>query len=134
MAAEMAEEYWMALLRDVNFIDYGTATNTDDPLIVPNTTANAASSLGTFTRFTGPTTAASLFRGTLPGDNLGPYVSQFLLRGVNAPLLGLTPQAGIITFGSLRIDQRQDTIKVPPPPRVDFLNTFPECACHPERS
>jgi hypothetical protein len=110
MAAEMAEEYWMALLRDVVFINYlGDAE-----------IGNAATSLGTFTRFTGPTTTGSLFRGTLPGDNLGPYVSQFLLRGVNAPLTGLTPQDGIITYGSLRIDQRQDTVMPP----ANFLDTF----------
>lgn len=116
MAAEMAEVYWMALLRDLPFINYGTAEGATD----------AATSLNMFGGFTEPpdalgnVTLETLFRGQLPGDKDGPYISQFLLRGVTAPYLGLTPGDGIVTFGNLRIDQRQDTAQA----GTDFLKDF----------
>ena len=89
-AAEMAELYWMALLRDIHFSDY--STNAD--------VAAAAASLSTFSDFRGPksggtVTPGVLFRGFTAGDLVGPYVSQFLLRP--------------ISFGTLRITQRQQT-------------------------
>lgn len=119
-AAEMAESYWMALLRDVNFTEYGTFTGTNTP------TDAAASLTNSFTRFTGSrdpitgsVTPATLFRGTLPGDDKGPYISQFLLRGVDAPLAGVVPASGFITFGNLQIDQRQHTAGT-----GDFLTNF----------
>jgi hypothetical protein len=99
-SGEMAELYWMALLRDVRFTDYGTGAGTD---VGPNTTADAANSLtADFSVFKGPRdpatgniTPATLFRGFTPGDRVGPYVSQFLLK--------------LIRFGTLRIRQRQRT-------------------------
>jgi len=90
-AAEMAELYWMALLRDVHFSDYDVA----------NIQVNEAiASLNTFSDFRGPkdagqVTLETLFRGVTPGDLTGPFVSQFLLRP--------------ITYGTLRIGQRQKT-------------------------
>lgn len=94
-AGEMAELYWMALLRDVSFVDYGTDAGT-------NTTADAAASLSNdFSVFEGPhdatgdVTPGVLFRGSTPGDLVGPYVSQFLLLQV--------------AFGTLRHNQRQRT-------------------------
>lgn len=99
MAAEMAELYWMALLRDVNFIDFGTGNNTDAG---PDTSNDAAQSLSAFADFHGPkqggtVTPATLFRGFTPGDLTGPYVSQFLLQPVQ--------------FGTLQFNQRQLTAK-----------------------
>jgi hypothetical protein len=121
-SAEMAEVYWMALLRDVSFRDYGTGVNTDAG---PNTSAAAADSLtNQFTQFTGPrnavgdVTPATLFRGFTPGDLVGPYVSQFMLIG-NADA-GVNPQDGFISYGTLRIDQRQKTAR----PAVDYLTRF----------
>jgi hypothetical protein len=98
IAAEMAELYWMALLRDVNFTSYGAN---------PNVTA-AAASLSGFSDFRGPkiggnVTPATLFRGFTTGDLVGPYVSQFLLKPV--------------VFGTLRFNQRQQTAQ----PAIDFL-------------
>jgi hypothetical protein len=89
-AGEMAELYWMALLRDVHFSDFSA-----DPNV-----AAAAASLSTFSDFRGPkignaVTTDTLFRGFTPGDLNGPYVSQFLLKP--------------ITYGTLRIGQRQRT-------------------------
>jgi hypothetical protein len=101
-SGEMAELYWMAVCRDVPFVQYGT-----DPLI-----GNAATSLSTeFSVFKGPriggaVTPATLFRGTSPGDLDGPYVSQFLLKD--------------IPYGTFPIRQRQLTV-----PATNFLTTFP---------
>src|SRR6185295_4611499 len=76
-AGEMAENYWLALTRDVPFANYDI-----DPTI-----AAAAASLSTFSDFRGPkvagqVTPATIFRGTTPGELTGPYISQFLLRPV----------------------------------------------------
>lgn len=74
VAAEIAENYWMALLRDVPFTDYGS-----NP-----TAAAAAADLNFFgDDFKGPknsagrVTPANLFRGMSPADKVGPYMSQF---------------------------------------------------------
>jgi hypothetical protein len=66
----------------------------------------------------------ALFRGALPGDLVGPYVSQFLLQGTEGPCP--TPgsgapqrrrQDGFIGYGAQLIDQRV----LPPDPSQDFL-------------
>ena len=107
-SGEMAELYWMALLRDVNFTNYG-----NDP--GPNTTTDAATSLtNDFSVFRGPRDGAgnvtpdTLFRGSTPGDLIGPYVSQFLLKPV--------------VFGTLRFNQRQLTAVG----GVDYMMDEPE--------
>lgn len=124
-SGEMGELYWMALLRDVNFIDYGTGANTDAG---PNNTGAAAASLTTeFSDFRGPrdpisnqVTPATLFRGLTREDLVGPYVSQFLLRGNDDPILGPAAQDGFIKYGTLRIDQRLKTAQS----NVDYLTAF----------
>jgi hypothetical protein len=77
MAAEIGEDYWYALTRDVPFSQYGT-----DPII-----AQAAADLSNFSDFRGPkvnghVTPDVIFRGSTPGDLAGPYLSQFLLKPV----------------------------------------------------
>ena len=86
-AAEMVENYWMAVLRDVNFAEY--ATN--------DTAASAIAELNKLGEFRGPRQNSrvvphSLFRGCTPGDLAGPYVSQFLLQPVR--------------FGALHVNQQ----------------------------
>ena len=100
-AAEMGEVYWMALLRDVNFTEY------DNNSLV----AAAAADLSNFSDFRGPkqddrVTPGTLFRGMTPGDLVGPYISQFLLKDIN--------------FGTLTISQRQRTVVN----GVDFMTDF----------
>ena len=128
-SAEMGELYWMALLRDVSFTDYGTGANTDAPTAAfPSgpTTAAANSLTSEFSDFRGPKDAggnvstSTLFRGFTRGDLVGSYVSQFMLIGNNDPALGLTPADGRITYGTLKIDQRQRTVVS----GSDFLSTF----------
>lgn len=76
-AGEMVELYWMALARDVPFTEYDT-----NPV-----THAAADDLSRLSDFRGPTAGGqvrpgTLFRGLTPGDLIGPYLSQFLLRPV----------------------------------------------------
>lgn len=103
-AAEMAELYWMALLRDVHFSDYAA-----DPGI-----GDAATSLSNdFSDFRGPKNGGSvtpdtIFRGITPGDLTGPFVSQYLLRRIN--------------YGTMRITQRQRTGV----PNQDYMIDFAE--------
>lgn len=98
-SAEITELYWMALLRDVNFSLYSHSFLVEE----------AAADLSQFSDFRGAkiqretkggvieeVTSQSLFRGILAGDEVGPYVSQFMLKD--------------ITFGSLTISQKQKTV------------------------
>lgn len=101
IAGEMVELYWMALCRDVNFADYESSA-----LI-----ADACADLSSLSDFRGPkqngqVTPATVFRGSLPSDLVGPYISQFLLRDFMA--------------GSLAVVQRQQT----PVPGSDFMTEY----------
>jgi len=73
---ELVEMYWASLLRDVAFTDFST-----------NPTAIAAAAeLNSMPKYLGPRNSGGtvtpdlLFRGTYPGDTVGPYVSQFMLQ------------------------------------------------------
>ena len=99
-AGEMAELYWMALLRDVNFADYDSSELAQD----------AAEDLSKLSDFRGPkeggaVTTKTLFRDTYPGCTVGPYISQFLLQPCN--------------FGAMRIDSRMVTVGP-----VDYMTDF----------
>jgi hypothetical protein len=89
--AQLVEMYWASLLRDVAFTDYAT-----------NATAIAAAAeLTTLPDYRGPrdshgnVTPDLLFRGTFPGETLGPYMSQLMI----------TPTS----FGQQPIDQLMNT-------------------------
>ena len=74
-AGELVENYWMALLRDVAFTDYGTSPLAQD----------AADDLSAMSDFRGPkvggnVTPGTLFREDAPGGLMGPYISQLLWR------------------------------------------------------
>ena len=72
LAGEAAEQYWMALCRDVHFTNFAT-----DPK-----TLGAASELSKFPAFAG-VTPQTLFRGSTVDDVVGPYISQLLLKPFN---------------------------------------------------
>lgn len=102
-ASEMAEDYWMALNRDVPFVDY------DINLI----TKAAAEDLSKFSDFDGPkckckVTTETLFRSNVPGALEGPYVSQFLLKD--------------IPFGAKTIEQKY----VVPVEKIDYMTSYNE--------
>ncbi len=104
-AAEIAENYWMALLRDVPFSEYerhplahqaATDLSRFSDLRAPHTGAGARVSPGT------------LFRGGTPGDLRGPYISQFLWQD--------TP------FGAERVVRSMQTAL----PGIDYLTGYEE--------
>jgi hypothetical protein len=100
-AADLAELYWMSMLRDVPFTRYDT-----DPQV-----AAAAAELSQHAGFRGPrgggrVTPVTLFRPGLPGAQAGPFLSQFLLNPV--------------PFGTLTFEQLHDTVA----PHVDHLGSF----------
>jgi hypothetical protein len=71
-----------------------------------------------------PVTAQNVFRGIYPGEQVGPYVSQFLLKGNNDPRkpdgLGRDANEGFISYGARVIDQRL----IPAAAGTDYLTTF----------
>ena len=101
-AAEISENYWMALLRDVPYSQYSG-----------NACANAAAADLTLygADFKGPktggtVTTATLFRGLTPGDLAGPYLSQFFCQDCN--------------FGANKIEQKIQTTV----PGVNYMTDF----------
>jgi hypothetical protein len=102
-AGEMVELYWMALLRDVPYLHYGT-----NPLALA-----AIEDLNALSDFRGPrrngkVTPDTLFRAPIPGALNGPYFSQFWW--LPAP------------FGAERMDRRAFVGL----PNMDYLTTFAE--------
>jgi hypothetical protein len=86
-ATELVELYWCSLLRDITFADYAA-----------NATAQAAAAeLSALPDYAGPkdagkVTAELLFRGKLPGEEIGPYMSQFLITPTNLGALPFNPR------------------------------------------
>jgi hypothetical protein len=100
-AGELVELYWMALLRDVPFVQYPAHPLADA----------AAADLSTLSDFRGPkiggsVTRDTLFRGFTPGDLSGPYISQFLLKP--------------IPFGAQLIEQSMRTVVA----GVDYVTNY----------
>jgi hypothetical protein len=74
-AFEQAEVYARSLARDVSFADYST----DHPVISSLVDALDEYPQAGNTAYH-PVTHANIFRGTLPGDLIGPFISQFLIQ------------------------------------------------------
>jgi hypothetical protein len=96
----MAEVYWQALARDVQFAQYAT-----DPLISQAATDLSRLSAVHTTTSGGVVTPATIFRGLAPGDLTGPMVSQFLWSPV--------------AYGAMTIDQRYPVAAL-----TDHLTTY----------
>src|SRR5918911_239530 len=106
-AADIAENYWMAPLRDVPFSQYETNPIAQD----------AAADLNLFgDAFKGPkrdgtnhltgVTTRNLFRGLTPGDLRGPYISQFFWLPCN--------------FGANVLEQKVRTAE----PGINYVTDF----------
>ena len=112
LAFEMAEVYELALLRDVPFHEFkdggngGTAV--DDTVGRLNGLAYAQNGFDGRPRAVdnGSLTRQTVFRGSSPGVENGPYLSQFLLIGNSNPATKKTPEDGRINYGAQVIDQR----------------------------
>jgi hypothetical protein len=101
-AAEISENYWMALLRDVPYSQYAG-----------NPIANAAAADLTLygadfdgLKNGGAVTTGTLFRGLTPGDRLGPQLSQFFYQDLN--------------FGANKVEQKIKTTVA----GVDYVTDF----------
>ena len=122
---ELVELYWASLLRDVAFSDYAI-----DP-----TAAAAALELTSMPDYLGPrdsfgmVTPDLLFRGTYPGDTVGPYGSQFqilptflgaqaLSQQLNSYLAGQDFMTNATTFQAVQngIDNGE-VVQIDPTPR-----------------
>jgi membrane-associated phospholipid phosphatase len=119
-SSEMAELYWMALARDVHFNDYHWhpvvqqaihSLNSEFSFYVPRNVYGSIS-------------AQTVFRGIYQGEAVGPYISQFLLKGNSDPGAipgqGRSAADGFIRYGAQKIDQRRQTVV----PGVDYLTDF----------
>ena len=122
-AHEAGELYWMAVARDVPFINY-----TAEAAVAGSIISRAISSLNSeFPRFGGtvPVTAQNLFRGIYPGEQVGPYVSQFLVKGNvdqrKPDGMGRDANEGFVSYGAQVIDQRI----ISAVPAIDYLLDFP---------
>lgn len=101
-AAEISENYWMALLRDVPYTQY--AVNPIANAAAADLTLYGADFSGS--KDGGAVTTATLFRGLTPGDRLGPYLSQFFYQDCN--------------FGANKLEQKVTTTV----PAVDYMTDF----------
>ncbi|WP_295880935.1 vanadium-dependent haloperoxidase [uncultured Thiohalocapsa sp.] len=112
LAYEMAEVYELALLRDVPLPELRAGAT--DPAVTAavgrlDALTYAQDGFPGRPRTTegGSVTARTLFRGSSPGVEVGPYLSQFMLIGNDQPEPGGSGVAdGYIQYGPLRIDQR----------------------------
>lgn len=140
LTAEIAEVYLQALLRDTPFntmmsMDLTSQVSADTSTV--NAQISKLNQLPWFQdaplaelsqdalqRRRGPQELNTVFRGVTRGDDVGPYLSQFLLAG-NQPLGDdgvFSPKDGYIAYGSIRIDQRVRTAI----PYLDYMETWNE--------
>ncbi|MEM1230534.1 MAG: vanadium-dependent haloperoxidase [Pseudomonadota bacterium] len=117
LTAEMGEVYAQALLRDLPISTFmfdtpTTAANQDRAADLIDA-LNALPGFGPDNdapedRHRGPLNLQTAFRGIAPGDDVGPYLSQFLLVGnpaINGNDSGSADE-GRIAYGAVTIDQR----------------------------
>ncbi len=125
LALEMAEVYELAILRDTPFTAFENAPN---PVGPPNADAvRLTKSIGNLNKLdyikasqgdcceqigrprkvkNGILDEQTVFRGSSPGVEVGPYLSQFLLLGNLDRNKGGTIAEGLISYGVLQIDQK----------------------------
>ncbi len=127
LAYEMAEVYELALLRDVPLTEFSVGgANAGINAAVANLNAIGYDITGTNGRprkhdGTGDVNAQVLFRGSSPGVEIGPYLSQFMLLGTTDQTGTASITDGKITYGALQIDQR-----VPVAHPVDYMIDWDE--------
>lgn len=141
LIAEMGEMYWMALCRDIPFADWGsdpTITDAreslnrlwwfrrDKTLQLDGATDNLPTSLARRRILSEngvqPVSLERLFRGVTPGEQVGPYLSQFLLIGNTGIDGAQLISDGMIAYGAIRADQR---VRVATPER-DYMQNWNE--------
>jgi hypothetical protein len=116
LVAEMAEVYWLALLRDKHLTEFDEAsggTDTDVTAAIAHLDGldfyQSARGRHPRRRLIDPgetLTRQTVFRGHTPGERKGPYLSQFLLMGDEHLGNAHAPEDGKLSYGSIRIDLR----------------------------
>jgi hypothetical protein len=125
LIAEMGEVYWMALCRDVPFTEWAANPTINDAreslkrlwwfrrdrtLQLNGATDGLPTSLARRRIMSEDGVQAvpleRLFRGVAPGDQVGPYLSQFLLIGNTGIANAQSIDDGMIAYGAIRADQR----------------------------
>ncbi|MBM7069346.1 vanadium-dependent haloperoxidase [Actibacterium sp. 188UL27-1] len=122
LALEMAEVYELAILRDVPFnsLQSGSA----DPRVAATVArlvklnrhgvVRSNQTRPSFGAANGDLTPGTVFRGSSPKTDIGPYLSQFMLIGNG------DPADGQIAFGSQTIDQRVKRTRPEDPADASF--------------
>jgi len=111
LAYEMAEVYELALLRDVPFAEFNdTSGNTNLATSIDRLNSIGYHVSGKDGRqrknVGGKITGQTAFRGSTPGVDRGPYLSQFMLLGNKSVAGDGDVTDGIISYGALSADQR----------------------------
>jgi len=127
LAAEMAEVYELALLRDESFKSFSDISTVCNGVV--GQAVDALKKLPFYqsqgnSKRTRPAhlSKANIFRGQTPGEQTGPYLSQFLLLG-NSHLQNIHREyEGFLQYGSLRIDHRVRTAQ----PYQDYMTHWNE--------
>lgn len=137
LISEMVEVYSMALLREIPFAAFKAHASShfevDEAISRLNQTDWIRGPIeerpgfrqGELTsaersRLRSPFSRQTVFRGVTPGDEVGPYLSQFLLIGNTGLQNAQAIEDGLIQYGSIRIDQR---VRVATPER-DYMTTW----------
>jgi len=131
LTGEMAEVYGQALLRDLPLTEL-SHNGGDDPLVdivlaalaeLPWFRNDPIEGLAADAEIRRRTkiSRATAFRGLAAGDNIGPYLSQFLLVGSRGLGENRTQADGLIQFGSQTTNQR-----VQQAAPVDFMTRWDE--------
>lgn len=120
MAAEMTELYWMCLLRDVPFSRFPSSRLVRRAAHSLNKQRWVRCDKGEAKRRQrGPFNWNNVFRGVTRGDDIGPYISQFLLMGTPGVAGDIDPADGFVQYGAVRVDQRVRTAA-----RLDYMTTW----------
>jgi hypothetical protein len=125
LAYEMAEVYELALLRDVPLREFNDTSSNPDIAAsigrlnnigydITGEDGRARKNVG------GNITAQMAFRGSSPGVEQGPYLSQFMLLGNKSVAGDGDITNGIIRYGALSVDQRVPVAST----GVDFMTDW----------
>ncbi|MGK7909981.1 MAG: vanadium-dependent haloperoxidase [Synechococcus sp.] len=127
LVLEMAEVYELAILRDKEFNDFEGDSDGNSSSDEINASVYRLNKLDYIENQTGrprkvsrktkQLDAQTVFRGSSPGVDIGPYLSQFLLIGNTDLNMGGSVDEGLITYGVLQIDQQVPIAK----PGKDFM-------------
>ena len=81
----MVENYWMAMTRDIPFAEYDSSALIAAACADLNRLSDYRAS-----RQGGQITPAVIFRGNVPSDLVGPFISQFLWQDMNYGALSVS--------------------------------------------